>query len=182
MRPPEQLERSTEDLTRLISAAPDLWKRVLDAQPGINAARYDQDQTTNGQGPADPTGRQATAERPDPAFILKGRYLTSVRLIAHHVNELYRLHATLATPVPGSSERAQAANEPGCHACHSIGVWSPPHTTNPTTVAGRLNEPQLLCQAHYEHTGRLDRLPDKDETLRWHETGRWPRTHEAVTN
>lgn len=159
----------------------DLTQRIRQAAPGIKAQSFDGPMVSSGQGPSDPTGSEATAERRNPDSVAELNDLTRK---AHAIAlALAKLDQSHRPPAPGSRDRLTAANEPSCWFCdhyhHEDRMRCGPLVTQtPTDVGGRLDVPRLCGRGHYDGIRRTvdgaDRLPSEYELDYYARTGRWP--------
>lgn len=149
--------------------------RIHDAQNGQpRAARYDGDKII-ASGTSDPTARAAL--QPDPAAYDLARFDKAIKAAALELTNAANILRQWTPRQPTNLERHRNAttNEPHCESCarteaaKGIPRWEPPLTTERTTVAGTLTEPQWLCRWCYDHTTRTGLRPTVEELEQHHE-------------
>jgi hypothetical protein len=122
-----------------------------------------------------------------------GEAAVSYDQAASHQREVGKLEAQIVTAterlafirgfylpkqLPTGAERAKLATigDPGCALCMRDGkTWAPPMTKDPTTVAGNLAQPLLLCRSHYDRIRTTGCAPTPAETKAFVQRGRWPK-------
>lgn len=155
--------------------------RLYNAQPGLRSGG----QGNHGPDVGDPTGRAGTADGDQATADLAtvDRLLRSIGLDA---GQLARALAAYGPPRPaGEADRLALAREnrqtgPTCQHCATIKepfgdgpyrVEADHRRKGPTTVAGRLPEPLVLCAWCADFTAAHDRLPSARQ-LEQHRDGR----------
>lgn len=84
----------------------------------------------------------------------------------------------LPAHLPDKAGRAKLASpgQPACWFCETQAKsFAPVMTKDPTTVAGNLVEPRLVCRPHYDWIRTNGHAPSPAETQAFVRTGRWPR-------
>lgn len=181
---------TADDLSELCAAIDHgLLARIVDAQAGPPAGRFDRSSPRGGGAGSDPTG-DAALRRVDATAVHRaelGRCLLRARAAIGRARQLADRYPEARAA--GVGERAELARangryEPGCGSCARLHVapgvarWEPRDSryAGPTTVAGRLAEPMVLCVWCHDRTAQWGRLPTVDELEAHHEGRRvrWP--------
>lgn len=185
-RPARVIEQDLRDAAaRLLAAA----ERVRRAVPALERARGGYPATTlggggggGGAGSPTPPGLEkfldARGNVDDPARAELHKLDHGAEKILGRATELADIATRWSTPPDKTRARleaAAAAGEPGCSCCARVGKWSPPHTENPTTVAGNLAVAMLLCGPCYRYVRDHGRTPSTAALRTYHDRGHWPR-------
>jgi hypothetical protein len=120
---------------------------------------------------SDPTGAAGIIKStPARAKLRKiQRTLEARRRTTHELENLLNDAARVDTPQ--QRREVEAANDACCDPCSRAGAWSPPLTKDPTSVAGRLTPPLVLCRWHFDFVTTYGNLPTEEEDER-HKAGK----------
>lgn len=181
---------AADDLGELCAAIDHgLLARIVEAEAGPPAGRFDRSSARGGGAGSDPTG-DAALRRVDAS----GAHRAELARCVLRARGAIRRARQLAAGYPearaaGAGERAELARvngrgEPGCGSCARLQVapgvprWEPRDSrfAGPTSVAGRLAGPMVLCVWCHDRVAQWGRLPTVDELEAHHEGRRvrWP--------
>jgi hypothetical protein len=123
---------------------------------------------------SDPTGVAGINEgNPARGKLNRARKLLEAR--RRNTDELENLLRDAARSDTAKDRKETAAanekQEACCDPCSRAGAWSPPLTKDPTSVAGRLTPPLVLCRWHFDFVTTYGNLPTEEEDER-HKAGK----------
>jgi hypothetical protein len=122
---------------------------------------------------SDPTFAAATANNSNRGKLRKVQRLLEAR--RRNTDELENLlRDAVRSDTAKDRKETAAANEKQeacCDPCSRAGAWSPPLTKDPTSVAGRLTPPLVLCRWHFDFVTTYGNLPTEEEDER-HKAGK----------
>jgi hypothetical protein len=122
---------------------------------------------------SDPTGVAGINEgNPARGKLNRARKLLEAR--RRNTDELENLLRDAARSDTAKDRKETAAanekQEACCDPCSRVGAWTPPHSDEPTDVAGRLPKRLLLCNWHRKFVSAHGELPTPEEEQR-HQAG-----------